>query len=151
MINLATLLWIQPAGIPKPAVLRYQNYRRLAPIVFDGQNYDWAPFQIESEPNTDLQLSSAETMISIGRSAALDTVLDANNDLKKAVVIFRLVQPGITELPIGRKKEITYVTREGGSVLFTLKPITNARTGNTVTKVVDRREFQNLPEYRVRF
>jgi hypothetical protein len=150
MIDLATLLWIQPAGIPKPAVLRYQNYRRLAPILFDGANYDWAPFQVDSEPNIDLQLSSAETMISIGRSAALDTVLNANNDLKRAIVIIRFVQPGTSVLPIGRKKQVTHATREGASVLFVLKPTTDARRGNSITKMYDRRDFPNLPEQKAR-
>lgn len=150
MTSLATLLRIQPIGVPRPVVLLYQNYRASAPILFKGENYVFAPFQIESQPTIDLQLSSSETMVSIGRSSALDAVLRANNDLKRAVVTLFFVQPGATVKPIGLRRQVSFVTREGATVLFTLKPVTDALRGSTLTKFFSVTDFPELPKYKPR-
>ena len=148
-ISLATLLKITPKGSTTP--LLYQNYRIATPIIFNGQSYAYVPFEVKNQPTIDLSLSSGDTLIGIRNSSSLDAILRANNDLKRSVVELYYVQPGSDAPPIGDKQIISFCTREGGIILFNLRPATDALRGSVVTKYIDSVDFPALPYYRARF
>jgi hypothetical protein len=147
-ISLATLLKITPRGSATP--LLYQNYRISTPIIFNGQSYAYAPFEVRNQPTIDLSLSSGDTLIAIRNSSALDAILRANNDLKRSVVELYYIQPSSSAPPIGDKQITSFCTREGGLVMLTLRPATDALRGSTITKYTTSIDFPELPYYKAR-
>jgi hypothetical protein len=147
-INLATLLRIYPYN--SAVTLRYQNYRRSAPILFRGDSYDYAGFSVITTPEADLQLTSQDMQIVIRDSSVLRSLMQANNDLKRAEIEAIFIQIGKSVPPEIKTSTISYATREGGNVLFTAKATTNAIQGNNITKHVAVSEFPELPQYQVR-
>jgi hypothetical protein len=144
---LAVLLKVTPRGSNIP--IRYQNYR-IAPIIFNGESYTFAGFAVQNQPTVDLSLSSGDTQIAMRKTAALDSILRANNDLKRAVVVSHYIQPGATVPPITTKTIVSFVTREGGMAMFTNKSATSALQGNNLTKYISAVDFPELPYYNAR-
>lgn len=147
--SLAVLLDIYPKGVATP--LRYQNYRYTAPIVYNGSLYDYAAFAVKNAPLVDLSLSSGDTTISMRNSAALDSILRANNDLQKATVIMRFIDPAGIHAPTGCRTSVSHITREGGLVVFTMRSPTNALQGSFTSKYFTSADFPELPVYKPRF
>lgn len=146
--SLAILLKVVPRGSNVP--LLYQNYRISAPIVFGGNPYLHAGFEIRSYPKVDLSLSSDDTSIVMALTSQLSSILRTNNDLKRAVVTAYFIQPGETVPPKAIKRVVSHATREGGLIMFTLRSATDALKGAVLTKYIDAQTFPELPHYKPR-
>lgn len=146
--SLAVLLEIYPRGVATP--YRYQNYRYTAPIVYEGELFTYLAFGVRNAPLVDLSLSSGDTTIEMQNSAALDTILRSQNDLQRAVVLMRFIDPTSVHAPSGARLSVSHITREGGYVIFTMRSPTNALQGSFTSKYFGSADFPELPVYKPR-
>jgi hypothetical protein len=150
-LSLACLIKIQPSGFPAPWALYYQNYRRAAPIIYDRQIWQWAPFEVASLPGADLSLGGEESQVIMGRSSVLDDLLRRYDDFQKAIVwIYELQIENPNAVPYGCVRQVSYVTREGASLSFTLKDDVSALQGASVSKYYQKDPFKHNPFYKSR-
>lgn len=150
--SLAVLLDILPrmsSNAPAQSY-RYQNYRYTAPIVFNGQLYNYAPFGVRSVPLVDLSLSSGDITVEMQNSPALDTLLRQVDDFRRATAIIRYVDPGGIHPPVGCRTSVSHATREGGFVVFSMRSPTNALQGSFTSKYFTSADFPELLVYKPR-
>jgi hypothetical protein len=148
--SLSILLRIQPIGIPRIETIYAQNYRRSSPIIYKGKQWVWLPFAIENYPTVDLQLSSEDMQIVIGRSAALDNALQRSDDLRRAIVQITHIRIGSDKPPISIYRQVSYSTKAGSNVVFNLRTSTNALQGAVSSKRFEAKDFPELNYYKVR-
>lgn len=147
-IDLATFLKLTIPTTSVPEILRYQNYSP-APMVFQGQTWEPAGFEIRDLPEGDLALATDDVKIAIANTPVARDLIRQYNGLKKTAVDCLFVQPSAASVPpFSLKSLILNHAVEGAAILFTLKSPTSALAGKVSTKFISSADFPFLPYFK---
>lgn len=144
-ITLATLLQIRIPGVATP--LFYQNYQQ-ANYVYNGDIYSFIGFHIQTYPTIDLAAGQGDTVILIRNTQVIRALLLQYNDLKRSIVTIIHTQPGTTVPAIAQRLVLSFVSTEGGTVGFVLRPMTSALSGALSTAYLTAQVFPAIPYYK---
>ncbi len=125
-------------------ILRY-NASQPEDYAFDGQLWEYAPFEIKTQPEQNLELTAENAQIWIRNNSIVRSLINEHDGLRRSIVIVQWIDPAGV-MPTGAlRTQVASSAPVGGYYTFNLSTPTNALAGAAINRFYNKRTFPELP------
>jgi hypothetical protein len=128
-------------------ILRY-NASQTEDYAYDGYLWEYAPFEVKTQPEQNLELTAENAQIWIVNNSIVRSLINDHDGLRRSIVFIQWIDPaGI--MPSGAiRSQVASSAPIGGYYTFNLSTPTNALNGAAINRYYSKQIFPELPTTR---
>jgi hypothetical protein len=139
------LLELRVAGTN--TIFRY-NASQLQDYAYGGYVWTYAPFEVKTQPEQNLELTAENAQIWIINNPIIRSLINERDGLRRSIVFIQWIDPtGV--MPTGAiRAQVASSAPVGGYYTFNLSTPTNALNGAAINHFYNKQTFPELPTVR---